>query len=118
MSAATNIFTATYTNTDHAQSTEVFTITINPTTITPFLEVNGGAWQNASSVTVAPGAVVNLGPQPLTGGTWSWSGPNGFTSSARQINGIALSVGGNTYVATYTNADGVESVETFTVTVE
>jgi uncharacterized protein YdeI (BOF family) len=59
---------------------------------------------------------VDLGPQPTTG-TWSWTGPNGFTSTARQINSIALSTGANVYVATYTNSNSCKSTEPFTITV-
>jgi hypothetical protein len=58
---------------------------------------------------------VNLGPQPLTG-TWSWTGPNGYTSTSRQINNIPLTVGNNVFVATYTNSSGVQSAEAFTIT--
>jgi len=60
---------------------------------------------------------VNLGPQPLTGGTWNWTGPRGYASSARQINRIPLAVGTNTFVATFTNAEGVKTTQTFTITV-
>jgi hypothetical protein len=86
-----------------------------PTAITPYLEVNGAAWQQAATASVPAAAAVNLGPQPLTG-TWSWTGPNGFTSAARQINAIALSAGANVYVATYINTSGCKSTETFTIT--
>jgi hypothetical protein len=78
--------------------------------------VNGGAWQTANTANVSAGATVNLGPQPLTG-TWSWTGPNGFTSTSREIDGIPLSVGTNSFVATYTNPGGCLSTETFTITV-
>jgi hypothetical protein len=60
---------------------------------------------------------VNLGPQPLTGGSWSWTGPNGFTSTSRQISAIPLTVGTDTFVATYTNASGCKSSEPFTIAV-
>jgi len=53
-----------------------FTITIAPTAIAPYVEVDGGVWQNVTSVTVNPGDTVNLGPQPGNGGSWSWAGPN------------------------------------------
>jgi hypothetical protein len=113
-----NVYTATYTNPAGVTSQEVFSIWVNPTPIVPYIEVNGGAWQATNSLTVGSGSAVNLGPQPGSGGTWSWSGPGGFTSTARQINGIPLSGGTNIYVATYTNPVGVKSVETFTITVE
>ena len=88
-----------------------------PTSITPYIQVNSGAWTEESSATVASGSTVNLGPQPPSGGSWSWTGPNGYTSTSRQINAIPLSSGTNTYVATYTNSSGCKSTETFTITV-
>jgi hypothetical protein len=118
LNSPSNVYTATFTNAAGVRSTETFTITIAPTTITPYLEVNGGAWQGTNSVTVAAGSTVNLGPQPGSGGSWSWAGPNGYEAGSRQINGIPLSVGSNSYVATYTNPAGVMSTETFTITVE
>jgi Chitobiase/beta-hexosaminidase C-terminal domain len=119
LSAGANTFVATYTNSSGVQSTQVFTITVNgtPTSIVPYLQVNGGSWQQTASTTVSWGAAVNLGPQPLSGGSWSWTGPNGYTSSSRQINNIPLSWGTNTFVATYTNSSGVQSTQTFAITV-
>jgi hypothetical protein len=59
-----------------------------------------------------------MSPQPTTGGSWSWTGPGGFTSTSRQITrtNIQTSQGGN-YVATYTNASGCVSTATFSITV-
>jgi hypothetical protein len=88
-----------------------------PTQITPYIQVNYGAWQSASSVTVLPFSLVNLGPQPLNVGSWSWTSSNGYSSTSRQINNIPLSIGLNVYVATYTNPSGVKSALTFYVTV-
>jgi hypothetical protein len=89
-----------------------------PTPITPYIQVNGASWQQIASVNVNSGSGVNLGPQPVSGGSWSWTGPTGFTSTSRQINNIPLSWGTNTFVATYTNPGGCESQQTFTITVE
>jgi Ricin-type beta-trefoil lectin domain-like len=88
-----------------------------PTTITPYLQVNAGAWQEVATTTVASGSTVSLGPQPASGGSWKWAGPGGYTSTSREIDGIPLSSGTNSYVATYTNASGCQSTETFTITV-
>ena len=90
--------------------------TCTPTPITPYVEVNWGAWQGTNAAAVTPAADVNLGPQPLYVGSWSWSGPGGFTSTSRQINDIPLTTGTNNFVATYTNASGCQSTETFTLT--
>ncbi|MGA2218558.1 MAG: hypothetical protein ABSG51_10755, partial [Terracidiphilus sp.] len=67
--------------------------------------------------TVASGSTVDLGPQPVSGGSWSWTGPNGYTSTSRQINGIPLSAGTDVYTATYTNTSSCNSTETFSITV-
>ncbi len=85
--------------------------------ITPYIQVNGGSWQQTATATVIWGSSVNLGPQPLNVGSWSWTGPNGYTSTARQINNIPLSSGTNTFVATYTNPSGIKSTQTFTINV-
>jgi hypothetical protein len=61
---------------------------------------------------------VDLGPQPTSGGSWSWSGPNGYSSTSRQIDDIPLKTGSNQYTATYTNSSGCKSTETFTITVD
>ncbi|HYG37305.1 MAG TPA: carbohydrate-binding protein [Cytophagales bacterium] len=92
--------------------------TCTPTTIAPYLSVNGGTWQQTSTATLNAGGSVTLGPQPLTGGSWSWTGPNGFTATTREIsrNNIQANQGGN-YVATHTNAGGCTSTHTFTITV-
>ncbi|MGA7524474.1 MAG: PPC domain-containing protein [Acidobacteriaceae bacterium] len=116
LAGGTNTYTATYTNAAGGQSTQAFTITVS-TPIDPWIQVNGGAWQEVSSVTVAPGATVNLGPHPVSGGTWSWTGPNGFTSTSRVLYSIPLPSGTNTYTATYTNTAGGQSTQAFTITV-
>jgi hypothetical protein len=84
--------------------------------ITPYITVNSGPWQSTSSVTVNVGANVTIGPQPLNG-TWSWTGPNGFSSSSRSIsrNNIQSNQGG-TYRATY-SYNGCSSTLDFNITV-
>ena len=88
-----------------------------PTAITPYIWTSAAGWQNITSITVSPGVAVDLGPQPLSVGTWSWTGPNGYTSTAREIDSIPLSSGANTYTATYTNTSGCPSTQAFAVTV-
>ena len=91
--------------------------TCQATAIVPEVNV-GGVWTGESSATVTTAtAVVDLGPQPLTGGSWSWAGPNGFTSTAREIDNIPLAAGTNVYTATYTNNCGNKSTQAFTITV-
>jgi xyloglucan-specific exo-beta-1,4-glucanase len=89
-----------------------------PAAITPYAQVNGGTWQQTANATVAAGGSVMFGPQPVTGGSWSWSGPNGFSAATREvlISNIQITQAGN-YVATYTNSGGCQSTQTFNVTV-
>jgi len=103
-----------------ASTTIALTISCTPTTIAPYISVNGGSsWTEESSATVSStSTVVDLGPQPTSGGSWSWTGPNKYTSTSRQINDIPLTVGTDLYVATYTNANECKSTETFTITVK
>jgi hypothetical protein len=115
--SGTNTYTATYTNPSGVQSTQTFIITVNSTPITPYLQVDGGVWHATNSIVVDPGNTVNLAPWPLSGGTWSWSGPNDFSAKTRAIYGIALPFGTNTYTATYTNPSGVTNTQAFVITV-
>lgn len=89
-----------------------------PTTITPYVQINGGTWTQTANASVAAGGSVMFGPQPTTGGSWNWSGPNGFSASAREvsISNIQSNQAGS-YVATYTNTGGCQSTQTFSVTV-
>jgi hypothetical protein len=89
-----------------------------PTAITPYVQVNGGTWQQTATASLTAGGSVMFGPQPTTGGSWSWSGPNNFSATTREvtISNIQANQAGN-YVATYTNSGGCQSTQTFNVTV-
>jgi hypothetical protein len=101
-----------------ASTTIALTISCSPTPIVPYIYVNS-TWTKESSVTVSsPSTVVDLGPEPTSGGAWSWTGPSGYKSTSRQINSIPLTVGTDSYLATYTNSSGCKSTETFTITVK
>jgi hypothetical protein len=94
------------------------TTSCSPTAIVPYLSVNGGAWQNTGSASLNAGGSFTLGPNPTTGGSWKWIGPNGFTSTAREITrtSVTTSMGGS-YIATYTNTCGANSTYTFNITI-
>jgi predicted lipoprotein len=115
--SANNSYTVTYTDPSGATSTQSFTVTVNPTQLTPYIEVNEGPWQQTSTKAVNIGDSVNLAPLTINGGSWSWAGPGGFTSTSRQISGVPLPSASNSYTVTYTNSSGVTSTQTFTVTV-
>ena len=89
-----------------------------PTAITPYLQINGGSWQQASSASLNVGDSIKFGPQPTDANGWSWSGPNGFNATTREvtISNIQTNQAGN-YVASYTNSSGCVSNQTFNVSV-
>jgi hypothetical protein len=89
-----------------------------PTAITPYVQINGGSWNGTTTVNVKGGDNVKFGPQPTSGGSWRWSGPNGFSATTREValSNIQTSQAGN-YVATYTNNCGSKSSATFNVSV-
>jgi hypothetical protein len=115
-------YVASYTNPSGCTSSSTFTITVTggctSTAIVPYISVNGGTAQNTSSASLAVGGSVKMSPQPTTGGSWSWTGPAGFTSTSREItiSNIQTTQGGN-YVTTYTNSGGCKSTLTFNITV-
>lgn len=86
--------------------------------IVPFVSVNGKTEQQLSSVTVAVGDKVQLQPKPADG-TWSWTGPNYFSSTTRvvMLNKIAYKQGG-TYTAKYVNSKGCVSTQDFVITLK
>jgi xyloglucan-specific exo-beta-1,4-glucanase len=88
-----------------------------PTAIVPSTQVNGGQWRNSTSDTVSLGGTIVFAPQPTAAAGWSWSGPNGFSASTREVtlSSIAASQAG-VYTATYTNPSGCKSTQKFTVT--
>jgi hypothetical protein len=113
-------YVATYTNSGGCKSTQTFNVAVNctPSTLTPYIQVNGGSWQQTASVTAVAGDSVMFAPYADQGGAWSWSGPNNFSAATREvtISNIQADQAGN-YVATYTNSGGCQSTQTFIVTV-
>jgi hypothetical protein len=89
-----------------------------PTTITPYLTVNGGAWQQTGNATLNAGGSFTLGPNPTTGGSWSWTGPGGFTATTREITRTSVTTAmAGQYVARHTNACGAQSTFTYNITI-
>jgi hypothetical protein len=89
-----------------------------PTDIIPYVQINSGTWTKTNLATLDAGGSVKLGPQPASGGSWKWTGPNGFTSTSREITitKIQLNQGGS-YIAIFTNDQGCSSSSQFTLTV-
>lgn len=111
-------YSATYTNASGFVSKGDFIIGLKnctPTVITPDILVNGEAWTKKDVIDAASGANITITP-PALDGMWNWTGPNGFTSSSRQLilNRILLRKAGK-YTATYINSEGCQS--TYSVTI-
>ncbi|MDA3816976.1 MAG: RICIN domain-containing protein [Prolixibacteraceae bacterium] len=108
---------ATFTNSCGEKSTQTFQIRMytpcSATDITPYIQVNDGTWQQTSTVTVASGAKVILGPQPVTESLWSWNGDCGTSGNSREQT-IYPTVDCD-IVATYTNTCGEQSTKTFQI---
>lgn len=86
----------------------------NATAITPYIRVDG-TWSQVSSVSVPSGTQITFGPQPVSGGSWSWSGC-GTSGSAREQT-IAPNAS-CTATAVYTNSCGATSSQEFVITVD
>lgn len=113
-------YRATFTNTCGGKSTRDFIVTVTApcaaTTIVPYINVNNGGWQQVSNGSSAVGGTINFGPQPFEG-TWSWTGPNGYNSTAREITIANIQANQfGTYIATYTNACGTKGTRNFVIT--
>jgi hypothetical protein len=110
---------ASYTNFTDADMgwTAIGCSTCTPTSITPNTQIGSGAWTQTASATVNAGVTVKFGPAPNTGGSWSWTGPNGYTASTREItiSNVQSNLTG-TYIARHTNACGAQTTQNFTLT--
>jgi len=117
------VYTATYYNSTGCKSTQSFTVKIEGDvvcpTITSYISVNG-VWKSAgvNAVSLKSGGSIKFGPQP-SDGTWSWTGPNGFSSNSREtsINNIQVKQAGN-YIGTFTTVAGCVETIICTITVD
>jgi hypothetical protein len=93
-------------------------IVVTPPTLTPYVNINNSGWVTSSTASVCAGGSVWFGPHPNVETGWSWSGPNGFTSSSRSVylSTITSAQAGN-YRATYTDGNGVSNTVVYVVTV-
>lgn len=82
-----------------------------PTAITPYINV-GGTWTQTASASVPAGESAILGPQPATGGMWTWNGC-GTAGGAREQ--TIRPTAACTATATYTNACGAKSLQSFSI---
>ncbi|WP_018343888.1 Ig-like domain-containing protein, partial [Cytophaga aurantiaca] len=95
------------------------TVTVNALpTITQYAQIDGGAWNQTNTATVCSGSTIVLGPQPTVTTGWSWTGPNGYSATTREITLASVTpTQGGVYTATYTDGNTCKATSTFTVTV-
>ena len=91
----------------------------SPTKIIPYVKVGDEGWKESTDLKVAKGATVQLGPHPWDGKIWSWEGPDGFKSTAREntLKNLDGSKSGY-YTVTYTNETGCKSVKKIKIVVD
>jgi hypothetical protein len=94
-------------------------VTINALPIiTQYSQADGGAWNQVSSSTVCASSTIALGPQPNVNTGWSWSGPNGYSATTREITLTALATNkSGSYTATYTDGNSCKATGVYTLTV-
>jgi hypothetical protein len=107
---------ATSSTTETATSTISLTFATG-TAIVPYIQTNGGTWLQQATSQLCTGGSVNIGPQPNVTTGWSWTGPNGYTASTREIALATLvATQGGKYTASYNDGTCVSTAD-FTVTV-
>ncbi|MCX6181744.1 MAG: Ig-like domain-containing protein, partial [Bacteroidetes bacterium] len=104
-------------NTGKTSITGCDTVKYVPPT-TAYISVNSMPWDPSGLGTLCAGGTVWIRPQPAEVPGWSWTGPNGFTSSKSDfvLSNIQTNQAG-TYIGTYTDANGNSNTAKYTITV-
>ena len=87
--------------------------------IVPYIQNTYGDWYRDDVLELFGGDSFTFGPQPVSGGKWNWTGPNGFKANTREI--TVNNVGNNnigTYHATFLADDGTVSGHDFKISVD
>jgi xyloglucan-specific exo-beta-1,4-glucanase len=116
-SAGSYTVEVTHANGCKATSDTTKTVVHKPENITFNYQVNTNAWVKGTNATLCPGDKFQFAAWPVSGSTWVWTGPNGFSSSIR--NPLIAAVTDNsygTYTAAHTDANGCSSTAQFTIT--
>lgn len=90
----------------------------DPSPVSPLVQINNTGFKATHVANVLVGDSIQLDVLPAEGGTWSWSGPGGFTASTRLITLTNLQADqSGTYKAVYMNDCGAFSTQNFFITV-
>ncbi len=86
--------------------------------ITSYVQIDDGSWSQTNSATVTEGSTVVFGPHPTSGGSWSWSGPDSYTATTREIELTDVTTDDDgDYTAVYTDDSGCISTALMSLTV-
>jgi len=89
-----------------------------PTSITPYVQLNGGDTLSTNLANVETGDSAMFGISALEGGIWNWSGPGDLSDSTETVTLTNLQPSqSGTYTGTYVNACGSSSSCYFHLTV-
>lgn len=91
--------------------------TITP--IDPFLKIGEGEFEVSANAYLQFGDSITLSPQAAGAGSWSWTGPEGFTSDERELTleDLTEEQSGD-YIVRYTNECGSQSKYTFNLHID
>ncbi|MDB4334923.1 carbohydrate-binding protein [bacterium] len=97
---------------------ECYKTPIIPRINTIDLQGNESGLLEKTEASLFPGFSLNLKPEPMIGGSWSWTGPNEFSSTKSDVSltDVQKNQSGE-YIAVFTNACGTESKSTFNISV-
>jgi len=116
---ASGSYSVTVTSNSQSTTSSATTVTVNTLpVITPYAQIDGVTWNQTSTVTLCAGRSIVLGPQPTTTTGWSWTGPNGYSATSREITLASVTASqSGTYTATYTDGNTCKATSAFTLTV-
>ena len=86
--------------------------TCTPTAVTPYI-YSAGAWNITAAATINAGNQIAFGPQPIDGGSWSWSGCGTSGSVREQFVTPGASC---TATTVHTNSCGAQTTQSFVIT--
>lgn len=74
------------------------------TKITSYAKIGDAEWEETTEISIKKGETVSLGPHPWDGKIWEWNGPDGYSSTDREIKFSNMSgLQSGYYTVKYTN---------------
>ena len=110
-------YTANYTNANGCSNSLDLILEIKSIeSVTYNYQINGGTWKTGTNSTMCEGDDIQFAAWPVSGSSWSWSGPSGFTSSLRNplLSNISTNQFG-VYSTTQTDGNSCKSSASFTI---